>query len=213
MRGLSNVVAVLCLLMLVNPGIALGEKKTRKQQEKDCDTAYDACIKGADDWLAFYDPPSEQNVDDYAQMVDGCLIRRKWCKQDITRSTRVGTPEATVPPQGGAVEPEPPKKRRPTGRPATVGGSGLPSDTSEVEAIPALASGMADNTDRMGSDYRHFELSSPAPEQCQKSCQADAPCKAWTYVRPSAPGASAVCYLKNPIPAASSNACCISGVK
>ncbi len=120
MRGLSNVVAVLCLLMLVNPDIALGEKKSRKQQEKDCDTAYDACVKGADDWLASFDPPSEQNVDDYAQMVDGCLIRRKWCKQDIKRSTRV-TPEATVPPQGGVVEPGPPKKKQPTGRPATGG--------------------------------------------------------------------------------------------
>lgn len=122
MRGLRSVVAALCLLTLVIPDIALGEKKTRKQQEQDCDAAFEACAKGADEWFNSVDPTAE-NIDTYGVMLGGCRARQYFCKKDIKRSTRVGTPEATVPPQGGVVEPEPPKRKQPVGRPATGGAS------------------------------------------------------------------------------------------
>lgn len=69
------------------------------------------------------------------------------------------------------------------------------------------------DTDRMGSDYSGYDLSAADPELCRKACEDDAQCKAYTYVKPGVQGPNARCYLKNAVPAASANACCISGVK
>ncbi|MCE9522836.1 MAG: hypothetical protein K8S25_10445 [Alphaproteobacteria bacterium] len=121
MRGVRKLIAVLCLMAIAIPDVGLAEKKTRKQQEQDCDVAYETCAKAADDWFASVDQSDGQNIDDYGLMLNGCRIRQKWCKQDIKRSTRVGIHDANVPPQGGVVEPEPPKKGQPAGRPATGG--------------------------------------------------------------------------------------------
>lgn len=77
-------------------------------------------------------------------------------------------------------------------------------------AAPALAA--ESNTDRGGSDYRSFQLSQPDYQQCEQSCNADAQCKAWTYVKPGVQGSNAVCWLKHSVPAARASNCCISGV-
>lgn len=69
------------------------------------------------------------------------------------------------------------------------------------------------DTDRMGSDYSGYDLSSADPELCRKACDGDAQCKAYTYVKPGVQGPNARCYLKNAVPAPSPNACCVSGVK
>jgi hypothetical protein len=61
-------------------------------------------------------------------------------------------------------------------------------------------------------DFGSFTLSSASPAMCQAACRKDSRCKAWTYVRPRIQGPSAVCYLKNAIPPASSSRCCVSGV-
>jgi len=68
------------------------------------------------------------------------------------------------------------------------------------------------NTDRPGQDYRNFTLSTPDWHACYEACVADTRCQAWTYVRPGVQGSQARCWLKNGVPAAHSDSCCISGV-
>jgi len=70
------------------------------------------------------------------------------------------------------------------------------------------------NSDRIGGDYRNFDLSAPNPDLCQASCGNDPQCKAWTYVKPNTiQGPNPRCWLKNRIPLRKSNACCESGIK
>jgi hypothetical protein len=67
--------------------------------------------------------------------------------------------------------------------------------------------------DRVGGDYRHFELpSDPTGTACQLACEADEACRAWTYLRPGYVGPSAHCYLKDRITRPRRRPCCISGV-
>jgi hypothetical protein len=71
-----------------------------------------------------------------------------------------------------------------------------------------------DNTDRPGMDYKNFNLTASDPALCENACKGDATCKAWTYVKPNTiQGPQARCWLKNSVPAAKANQCCISGVK
>jgi hypothetical protein len=71
------------------------------------------------------------------------------------------------------------------------------------------------NIDRPGSDYKRFTISAShpnGPEFCQAVCVGEAPrCQAWTYVKPGVQESSAVCYLKDQVPAAQANDCCTSG--
>ncbi|MCW5201035.1 PAN domain-containing protein, partial [Desulfobulbus sp. F4] len=75
------------------------------------------------------------------------------------------------------------------------------------------AANMEYDTNRPGSDYRDFDLSSPNPGLCMNSCNADTNCKAWTYVKPGVQGSKARCWLKNDIPDSVPGSCCVSGVK
>ena len=68
------------------------------------------------------------------------------------------------------------------------------------------------NTDRMGNDYQRMSnISDPAT--CRGMCDSDAHCRAYTWVRPGVQEPDGVCYLKNPVPGATPNDCCVSGVK
>jgi hypothetical protein len=67
-------------------------------------------------------------------------------------------------------------------------------------------------TDRPGMDFRNFDLSSANWQDCYDACVEDSRCEAWTYVQPGIQGSQARCWLKNGVPAAQSNSCCISGV-
>lgn len=73
--------------------------------------------------------------------------------------------------------------------------------------------GMEPGVNRLGSDYKNFDLPSADPALCQKACYSEQQCMAWTYVNPGIQGPNARCWLKNPIPAPSINSCCVSGVK
>jgi PAN domain len=73
-----------------------------------------------------------------------------------------------------------------------------------------LPEGMENNTDRPGADFGSFSVTSASV--CRNFCIKDDRCKAWTYVRPRIHGPNAVCYLKNAMPPATTNKCCISGV-
>ena len=67
--------------------------------------------------------------------------------------------------------------------------------------------------DRLGGDYRNFELAPDAEgAPCKAACEGDKRCRAWTYVRPGYIGASARCFLKDKITRPRTKPCCISGV-
>lgn len=67
--------------------------------------------------------------------------------------------------------------------------------------------------DRFGGDYRDLTVAAdPAGKTCQAACEADAKCRAWTYVRPGYIGAAARCFLKSQIKPPRRKPCCISGV-
>ena len=45
--------------------------------------------------------------------------------------------------------------------------------------------------DRVGGDYRHFELPPDhTGKSCQLACEAEEGCRAWTYLRPGYVGAA-----------------------
>ena len=70
-----------------------------------------------------------------------------------------------------------------------------------------------DNTDRPGADYKNFDLPQPNWTLCRDACANDGNCRAYTYVKPGAQGATARCWLKSSVPAAVQNGCCISGAR
>jgi len=70
------------------------------------------------------------------------------------------------------------------------------------------------NVNRLGSDYKVFDLTAADPELCRDACDQDARCKAFTYVKPGLQGPLAKCWLKDPAAAPRSNeGCCVSGLK
>jgi len=66
------------------------------------------------------------------------------------------------------------------------------------------------HTDLGGDDYNVTNVQYTDPHICQKACQDDNRCKAWTYVvRPPTQGA---CCLKNKVPRPENKQTCTSGV-
>ena len=64
-----------------------------------------------------------------------------------------------------------------------------------------------------GSDYKKYDIATPDPNLCQQYCAADPDCKAFSYVKPGIERPYPSCYLKNTVPPAKSDSCCISGVE
>lgn len=102
------------------------------------------------------------------------------------------------PPRTTALLPPPPPPPAPAPAPPTA-------------AQPA--GGIEIDTDRVGHDMHGFNVAQANPAMCQSSCTNDAQCVAWTYVKPGIQGAAPRCYLKNAVPAAARNNCCVSGTK
>lgn len=67
------------------------------------------------------------------------------------------------------------------------------------------------DTERAGNDYS--AISSRSPAACRESCQRDARCRAYTYVRQSQITQPGVCSLKSKASAKSPNVNAVSGVK
>jgi hypothetical protein len=82
-----------------------------------------------------------------------------------------------------------------------------------VAASPAFAQPLERDTNRPGNDYTHVDLAAPEPERCARACEVDARCRAFTYVAPGIQGPAARCWLKDAVPAAHPDRCCVSGVK
>ena len=66
---------------------------------------------------------------------------------------------------------------------------------------------------RNGSDIQNMDLPAPDPALCSAECDRNEQCRAWTYVKPGIQGENARCWLKNPVPEATPDDCCTSGVK
>jgi hypothetical protein len=66
--------------------------------------------------------------------------------------------------------------------------------------------------DRLGGDYDRIEMEDAEPALCQRACEADPRCRAWTYVRPDDQVLQAQCWLKDRVPTRALASCCISGV-
>ncbi len=84
------------------------------------------------------------------------------------------------------------------------------ADEAKVRAPESAA---MSNIDLRGLDYASIQPRFSDPAACQNACRADPRCAAWTFVKASAQGAQARCWLKSAVPHASANACCTSGVE
>ena len=79
--------------------------------------------------------------------------------------------------------------------------------------VEARGGGLEVNTDRPGLDYSNFDLSAADPTICEKNCNNDPMCKAFTYVKTNTmQGLKPRCWLKTDAPSPVPSNCCISGV-
>jgi hypothetical protein len=67
--------------------------------------------------------------------------------------------------------------------------------------------------DRPGGDYASARVRSGDPAVCATRCERDSRCRAWSFTYPRSHIREAVCYLKNVVPPAKPDDCCISGVR
>jgi hypothetical protein len=67
-----------------------------------------------------------------------------------------------------------------------------------------------ENVNRPGHTYAKYEVDSP--EACDRACDNEKRCVAWTYVRPGVEDEDARCNLKDHISAPVKDSCCISAV-
>lgn len=94
----------------------------------------------------------------------------------------------------------------------------VPAPTRDNCCISGLSAGtpignqLEHGYNRRGSDYTNFPIKTGSPITCQKACEEDSSCQAWTYVRPGIQANTAMCWLKDTIPGRTLDACCISGV-
>lgn len=96
-----------------------------------------------------------------------------------------------------------------------VGRTGIKIVTAitQIALCPNLSRGQQ-GVDLYGGDYYGFKLHASDPSLCQRACNSDDKCRAWTYLKPerSRDGIPA-CFLKNDIPRAIKNDCCVSGIR
>jgi hypothetical protein len=69
------------------------------------------------------------------------------------------------------------------------------------------------NFDRPGGDYQNAPVASGDPADCALTCERDRRCRAWSFSYPTDIASSAVCWLKNSVPARVQDNCCVSGVR
>ena len=67
--------------------------------------------------------------------------------------------------------------------------------------------------DRPGGDYQSSPVAPGDPVDCALVCEHDRRCRAWSFNYPTDMAGSAVCWLKNSVPARVADDCCVSGVR
>src|ERR1700733_7356950 len=80
-----------------------------------------------------------------------------------------------------------------------------------IHAAPPA--GAQTNFDRPGGDYQNAPVTSGDPADCALTCERDRRCRAWSFAYPTDIANSAVCWLKNSVPARVQDNCCVSGVR
>jgi hypothetical protein len=93
---------------------------------------------------------------------------------------------------------------------------GFPTPRADNCCVSGVKWGIEPDINRVGSDYRSFEIGNAdlrdKPEEvCQLACWKERKCEGWTYVRPGVQGPKAKCWLKTAFPAPRADKCCISG--
>jgi hypothetical protein len=69
------------------------------------------------------------------------------------------------------------------------------------------------STDRVGGDYRSFDMPADADSAaCKAACEGENRCRAWTFVRKGYISVAPRCYLKDKIKRPRRKPCCMSGV-
>jgi hypothetical protein len=68
-------------------------------------------------------------------------------------------------------------------------------------------------TDRPGNDYVAAPVRNGDPAVCAARCERDSRCRAWTFSYPRTERQAATCWLKNRVPRAVQDNCCISGIR
>lgn len=135
--------------------------------------------------------------------------------------------EATAAPEGGVAEPQrvpgdligDSRSGQITGDLLTVElNAEISKKSNSIETTSKLAKrpfsvGLEPSTNRFGSDYAGFDLAAADPEGCRATCAGDDACRAYTYVKPGIHGSEPRCYLKNAVPPATPDDCCVSGEK
>lgn len=97
--------------------------------------------------------------------------------------------------------------------PARVESTCCVSGVRGAGVVQPQRDGVEMGIDRPGGDYRNFTVRKGAGHKaCQRACDGDQRCRAWTYVRPGYIGPAARCYLKHQIRPPQRKPCCISGV-
>jgi hypothetical protein len=69
------------------------------------------------------------------------------------------------------------------------------------------------NVNRLGKDYRDFAPTQASVEICAEACIKESRCRAWTWVNANYDPPTGLCWLKNAVPDAAQDECCVSGVK
>jgi 1-phosphatidylinositol phosphodiesterase len=136
-----------------------------------------------------------------------------WQGRPTTPPPAPPPPAAAPPPgsswQGTPTTPPPAPPPSPPPPPPSGGWQGRPA----TPPPPPASRQWEPQTDRPGADYRSFDLRESRPELCRDACWSERECRAFTYVRPGVQGRHARCGLKNAVPPARPNDCCLSGVK
>jgi hypothetical protein len=63
-----------------------------------------------------------------------------------------------------------------------------------------------------GHDYRSFRTLNDNGAQCSATCNSEAQCRGWSWVKPGVQGASAMCWLKDSLPVANNDSNTNSGI-
>lgn len=69
------------------------------------------------------------------------------------------------------------------------------------------------NFNRPGDDYSNFPLKEPKIELCAEQCLRETSCRVFTFVKPTAPGTAAYCWLKGSAQPPKPDNCCVTGLK
>jgi hypothetical protein len=69
------------------------------------------------------------------------------------------------------------------------------------------------DVNRAGYDYRDFTPAKADPVLCAQACASESRCVAWTWVKNEPEPPTGHCWLKDTVPDAGQDECCVSGVK